>query len=163
MIGGGDWSEDRLVPDLWRAARAGRPVELRNPAATRPWQFVLDPLSGYLAYVEALAGPDGAKMPRALNFGPDSGDTITVAETAALVLEGFGDRRGWIVAAGPHPAEARALTLDSGLARRVLGWRARLTAREALRWAVEWYRGFDDGIDADRLTAAQIERYEAFA
>jgi len=163
VVGGGDFSEDRLVPDLWRAARAGQAAGLRYPRATRPWQFVLDPLSGYLAYLEALCGPGGASLPRALNFGPRAGDILTVGQAATLVLDGLGAARGWTEDSGPRPLEAAALTLDAGLAERTLGWRARLPARAALRWAVEWYRGFDEGADPGRLTTAQIERYEALA
>jgi CDP-glucose 4,6-dehydratase len=161
VVGGGDFSEDRLVPDLWRAARAGRAAELRNPHATRPWQFVLDPLAGYLAYVAALAGPRGAALPRALNFGPRAGDSLTVAQAATRVLDGLGAASEWTRPPGAQPAEAATLTLDAGLAAKTLGWRARLPARAALDWAVEWYRGVDSGADPDDLTTAQLDRYEA--
>ena len=84
VIGGGDWSEDRLIPDIWRAVKAGKPLRLRNPEATRPWQHVLDPLAGYLRYAERLAS--GADVPKALNFGPLPGDALTVAEIADAML-----------------------------------------------------------------------------
>jgi CDP-glucose 4,6-dehydratase len=163
VVGGGDWSEDRLVPDLWRAVRAGQSPVLRHPGATRPWQWVLEPLAGYLAYVQALAGTNGASLPRALNFGPPASDTLTVAEAAGLVLDGLGAAQGWTRAAGVQPVEAHSLTLDPGLAGRTLGWRTQLPAREALRWTVEWYRAVAAGEDAAHMTRTQIERYEALA
>jgi CDP-glucose 4,6-dehydratase len=161
VIGGGDWSEDRLVPDLWRAVHRNETPVLRNPGATRPWQWVLEPLAGYLGYVEALAGPDGASLPRALNFGPAAGDSLTVAEAAGRVLGGLGAAPGWICPSGPQPMEAQALLLDASLAWRTLGWRTRLTAAEALGWAIEWYQKVDAGADPDGMTTAQIKRYEA--
>jgi CDP-glucose 4,6-dehydratase len=161
VVGGGDWSGDRLVPDLWRAAKADKAAALRNPAATRPWQFVLEPLYGYLGYVEALAGPDGSRLPRALNFGPAAGDILTVGEASDIVLAGLGSNRGWTLAEGAQPHEAAHLALDAGLAERTLGWKAKLDSKEALRWSVEWYRAFDAGQDAAPITSEQIDRYEA--
>jgi CDP-glucose 4,6-dehydratase len=161
VIGGGDWSEDRLVPDLWRAVQSNETPILRNPGATRPWQWVLEPLTGYLDYAEALAGPNGASLPRALNFGPAADDSLTVGEAATMVLAGLGAAPGWICPPGHHPKEAQTLMLDAGLARRTLGWRTRLTAAEALGWAIEWYRKVDAGADPDAMTTEQIRRYEA--
>lgn len=163
VVGGGDWSEDRLVPDLWRAARTGTAAVLRNPAATRPWQFVLEPLYGYLSYIEALAGRDGASLPRSLNFGPAAGDILTVAEAADLVLEGLNSGAGWSLAEGTQPHEAAHLTLDASLAERTLGWRPKLDARTALSWSVEWYRAIDTGRAAATIISNQIDRYEALA
>jgi CDP-glucose 4,6-dehydratase len=163
VVGGGDWSEDRLVPDLWRATKAGKSAMLRNPAATRPWQFVLEPLYGYLGYIEALAGPGGDKVPRALNFGPAAGDILTVAEASDIVLTGLGFNRGWALAEGAQPHEAAQLALDASLAESTLGWRAKLDSKEALRWSVEWYRAFDAGRDIALITSEQIDRYEALA
>jgi CDP-glucose 4,6-dehydratase len=161
VVGGGDWSEDRLVPDLWRAVRCQETPELRHPGATRPWQWVLEPLAGYLAYIEALAGSGGAGVPRALNFGPAADDCLTVADAASRVLAGLGAAPEWTCPSGPQPVEAQTLMLDAGLAWRRLGWRTRLTAAEALDWSVEWYRAVDAGADPDGMTIAQIKRYEA--
>jgi CDP-glucose 4,6-dehydratase len=94
VIGGGDWSEDRLIPDIWRAVHSGAPLRLRNPQATRPWQHVLEPLAGYLRYAERLAS--GANVPRALNFGPPLGDVATVAEVADAMLAALHAGQGWI-------------------------------------------------------------------
>jgi CDP-glucose 4,6-dehydratase len=161
VIGGGDWSEDRLVPDLWRAVHSNETPMLRNPGATRPWQWVLEPLAGYLDYAKALAGPDGALLPRALNFGPAAGDSLTVAEAASRVLAGLGAAPGWIRPRDAQRVEAQTLLLDASLAQRTLGWRTRLTAAEALGWAIEWYRNVDAGADPDGMTTEQIRRYEA--
>jgi CDP-glucose 4,6-dehydratase len=134
---------------------------LRNPGATRPWQWVLEPLAGYLDYAKALAGPDGALLPRALNFGPAAGDSLTVAEAASRVLAGLGAAPGWIRPRDAQRVEAQTLLLDASLAQRTLGWRTRLTAAEALGWAIEWYRNVDAGADPDGMTTEQIRRYEA--
>lgn len=159
VIGGGDWSADRLVPDVWRARHAGRPLELRNPAATRPWQHVLDSLAGYLVYLEGLAR--GADLPPALNFGPLAGArAITVAEVAEAVASEMGGNAAWVDAPGEHPPEMPALQLDATLAGRALGWRPRLDAADALRWTAEWYRAFDAGAAPRQLCLGQLRRYE---
>ncbi|MCB5173560.1 CDP-glucose 4,6-dehydratase [Microvirga sp. SM9] len=163
VVGGGDWSQDRLIPDLWQAAKSNQTAVLRNPTATRPWQFVLEPLYGYLAYIEALADRNGASLPQALNFGPVAGDILTVAEAADLVLEGLGSNQGWRLAEGVHPYEAPQLTLNATLAERTLGWQPKLNARAALLWTVEWYRAVDAGRTAVSMMSEQIARYEALA
>ena len=160
VVGGGDWSADRLVPDAWRALHAGVPLELRYPQATRPWQHVLDCLSGYLVYLEALATRPG--LPRALNFGPMADDApVTVAAVADTIAQALGSPRGWVAAPGDHPAEAPALALDAGAAVAALGWRPRLDARAALQWSADWYRGFDAGAAPRALCLAQLAAWEA--
>jgi CDP-glucose 4,6-dehydratase len=161
VIGGGDWAEDRIIPDLWRAVRAGRPLRLRNPHATRPWQHVLEPLAGYLAYVEELV--DNGRAPRALNFGPPAGDMLTVAEVAEIVLAALDAPHGWTAAeaAIPQPLEAPHLALDPGLAMKSLNWRPRLATAQALRWTAEWYRAFDNGADARTLCRQQLQDYDS--
>lgn len=160
VVGGGDWSIDRIVPDVWRAIHAGRPLELRYPAATRPWQHVLDPIAGYLLYAENLAG--AGNVAETLNFGPDRNDgSIAVAEVAEIMAASLGSDQPWRRTSEDHPPEMTALALDATAAERMLGWRPRLAAREALRWTAEWYRGFDAGEDLRRLSLGQIETYEA--
>ncbi len=160
VIGGGDWSEDRLVPDIWRALHADRPIELRHPEATRPWQHVLEPLSGYFLYLQRLA--EAAPLPRALNFGPASGsEALTVAEIVDTLGRALGLDRGWVQAQGDFPAEMKTLALDSTAAAAALGWRPRLTTREALAWTADWYRRHDAGEDVRALTLSQIRAYEA--
>jgi CDP-glucose 4,6-dehydratase len=162
VLGGGDWAEDRLIPDIWRAQAAGVPVTLRNPKATRPWQHVLDLLSGYLIYVEKLASGT-AGVPRVLNFGPPQDDTLTVMEVTVAVLAGLGSSVDWHLAQGAQPKEMQLLSLDASLARKTLGWQPRLSGREALSWAVEWYTAFKKGADPRVLCVDQITRYETFA
>jgi CDP-glucose 4,6-dehydratase len=159
VIGGGDWAEDRIVPDLWRAAQAGEPLLMRSPEALRPWQHALDPLAGYLRYVEALAA--GGEVPRALNFGPAPDEAMSVAALADAVGEGLSGSLGWIVDGGDHPSEAAALSLDSSLARASLGWAPRLSLPEAARWTADWYSGFANGAGARPLCDDQIAHYEA--
>jgi CDP-glucose 4,6-dehydratase len=161
VIGGGDWAADRIVPDLWRALRAGEPLRLRYPRATRPWQHVLEPLGGYLVYVEKLVR--GGDPPVALNFGPLPGAAITVAEVADIMLKAFGSPLRWLPVedGAPQPMEAPALALDPSLAAAALGWRPRLTAAQALDWTAGWYRAFNDGSDARALCLEQLRRYEA--
>jgi CDP-glucose 4,6-dehydratase len=162
VIGGGDWSEDRLVPDIWRALKAGKPVELRYPDATRPWQHVLDPLSGYFAYLEKLAESPAGAIPSALNFGPrpDAG-SVRVAEMAESLQQQLSAPRGWAQAAGDHPPEMNMLALDSRRAAAALGWQARLSTGEAVEWTTNWYREFEEGQDMRRFSLEQIEAYEA--
>lgn len=161
VVGGGDWAEDRLLPDVFRALAAGAPVGLRRPDATRPWQHVLEPLSGYLILAETLAEGGAEAAPPALNFGPDPAAVRPVAEVVERVLARWGEAPPWEKAGDPGPDETPELTLDARLARETLGWRPRLTLDETLDWTVEWHRDYAAGEAARRLTLAQIERYEA--
>jgi len=158
VIGGGDWADDRIVPDVVRAALAGRPVRVRNPGAIRPWQHVLEPLSGYLVLAQRLH-----ESPRdyaeGWNFGPDEEGAVPVAEIVSTIAELWGDSATWEADKGPHPHEAHFLRLDSTKARSRLGWRPRLAIRTALEWTVDWYKSQSQGRDARMLTIAQIERY----
>ena len=158
VIGGGDWSEDRLVPDIWRAARSGRALVLRYPDATRPWQHVLEPLAGYLAFAEAAAR--GRKdLPPALNFGPLDAHALSVGTVAERLLAALAPGLSWQRQAEEQPPEKKLLALDPSLAGRVLGWRPLLDADETLDWTVAWYKGFDRGEAAIDLTRQQIARY----
>lgn len=158
VIGGGDWSEDRLIPDVWRAARQGDAAILRNPEATRPWQHVLEPLAGYFLYLEALA--EARPVPNALNFGPAAGNSVTVAGVAEIMASALGAPTAWRKDDGPAPAEMKFLSLDPSLAIGSLGWRPRLSPEEAVRWSADWYGAFSAGAEPLRLCEAQIERYE---
>ncbi len=162
VVGGGDWSEDRLVPDLVRAFMARTPVSLRYPGAVRPWQHVLDPLRGYLMLAERLlTQPEDA--PSALNFGPDHRSVLTVAEMVESLGAAFDGALGWEQAPGEHPPEAPTLTLDSTLARQSLGWRPVLSMADTARWTAEWYRNWRAGADPRALVLEQIRRYQALA
>jgi CDP-glucose 4,6-dehydratase len=158
VIGGGDWAPDRLIPDVWRAVESGLPLKLRSPMATRPWQHVLDPLSGYLDYIEALLGDEN--VPRALNFGPPPSERATVAQVAGRMGAALGLSSAWEQDSGDHPREMRALSLDPSLARESIGWSTRLALESALEWTADWYAGHRSGRRALDLCAEQIDRYE---
>lgn len=161
VIGGGDWSEDRLVPDILRAVHKNEQVMLRYPGATRPWQHVLDPLAGYLRYIEAVAADISA--PKALNFGPRPDDVLTVAELAEAMLAAAGAPGGWRQNPGPFPSEKQNLALDSRLAGEAIGWRPRVSSRDAVRWTAEWHSRLAGGETARSLCLEQISRYESLA
>ncbi|MGD0476488.1 MAG: CDP-glucose 4,6-dehydratase [Candidatus Velthaea sp.] len=158
VIGGGDWTACRLVTDLVRALKAGHRLELRYPRATRPWQHVLEPLCGYLLLAEQLAN-GRRSYARAWNFGPDCSDVTSVEEFVARFEHAWGAVAARVVAATPGPPEALYLSLDSGLARRELGWRCRLTLDEAIDWTVRWYQSAHCERDANDITDAQIQQY----
>jgi CDP-glucose 4,6-dehydratase len=159
VIGGGDFAEERLVPDIVRAVMKQEALVLRHPEATRPWQHVLDCLAGYLIYAQSLAA--NPQLPRALNFGPEDTGGFSVQALSEALLAAFDSPAGWTLAADPGPREATYLALDSALARKTLGWRDRYTGDALLEATVEWYRGFARGQDAERMTLAQIEAYMA--
>jgi CDP-glucose 4,6-dehydratase len=124
---------------------------------------VLEPLAGYLAYAEALAGPGGATLPTALNFGPDNTETLTVAQVVERFQAAYGQSSGWFQSPGEHPKEAPKLAVDAGLARQALGWQPRLGAEATVAWTAEWYRAFDAGAPAAQLTLQQIHRFQELA
>jgi len=162
VIGGGDWAEDRLVPDCARAFAAGESVELRSPAAIRPWQHVLDPLAGYLQLVQAQFEQPG-RYDSAWNFGPRPGDEWTVQQLVERLADGWAGAQ-WCVAADAdqQPHEHQLLRLDISRARAELGWRPRLDAQQALDWSREWYqcwRQRGDDFDAAGLCQQQIDDY----
>jgi CDP-glucose 4,6-dehydratase len=162
VIGGGDWSQDRLIPDCVRALQAREPVALRYPEAVRPWQHVLEPLSGYLALAEALVeAPDAA--PRAVNFGPDPSSFCRVHEVVDAFSARFSGKPGWRRDLGQHPLEATTLTLSSALAQSSLGWRPRLQVGESLAWTADWYRAYTAGEDMVKYSEAQIARYQSLS
>lgn len=161
VIGGGDWATDRLVPDCIRAFAGGRPVVLRNPGAVRPWQHVLDALSGYLVLAEHLLAPDSMAA-QAWNFGPIAGDERTVHEVAsrvAAIWKGQAEMRIEPDAAAPH--EANLLRLDSTKARVRLGWKPRWDADAALSHTVAWYEAWHSGADLRAVLDGQIDAYLA--
>jgi CDP-glucose 4,6-dehydratase len=160
VIGGGDWSQDRLIPDCVRALKAGGPVSLRYPEAIRPWQHVLEPLSGYLALAQALVQAPAA-APRAVNFGPNPSSFCTVREVVEDFSAKFSGRPGWQRDPGVHPGEASALTLSSALAEKSLGWRPRLAIGESLAWTADWYRAHAAGENMTKYSEAQIARYQS--
>jgi len=160
VIGGGDWAKDRLIPDLMRAFAAGQPALIRNPGATRPWQFVLDPIAGYLTLAEALC--NGSGLAEAWNFGPADHDVHPVHWLADRVVEMWGNGAAWKTDDRENPSEAFTLKVDSSRARQILGWSPRVDLTTALAWTVEWHREWlADPDNAGPLLDEQIERYEA--
>jgi CDP-glucose 4,6-dehydratase len=157
VIGGGDFAEDRIVPDIWRAAQAGTALQLRSPHAVRPWQHVLDCLSGYLCYLEDLALVAGA--PTCLNIGPDPGQSITVGQLALAIQTSMGlaelDDKG----AEGEPHEMKTLCLDPSLAHATLGWRERLAGTLAMEWTGWWYGQVRSGMPMKEACEAQISRF----
>lgn len=140
VIGGGDWSQDRLLPDAARAEETGAVLEIRSPAAVRPWQHVLDSLSGYLLVGQRLLEGDAAAA-RAWNFGPRAHDTCTVEEMLRALREHWPDLR-WQVSADPQPHEARLLRLDTTRAERELQWTPVWGLRDTISATAAWYRGW---------------------
>jgi CDP-glucose 4,6-dehydratase len=158
VIGGGDWAADRLVPDALRAWQAGRTLHVRNPAAVRPWQHVLEPLAGYLQLTEGLLRGEQAG---AWNFGPDAAEMLPVAGLLDRLALAWGESATWQAEVGEQPHEAHLLTLDSSQARTLLGWRPRYGIQEALEKTVDWQRAWLSGADMRAFTLKQIEDYMA--
>ena len=159
VIGGGDWSEDRLIPDLIRGFQARQPVLIRRPNAIRPWQHVLDPLQGYIVLAEKLLAQDEQLAP-SFNFGPSDEDTWRVGRIATQCANLWGDGAAWITDSTADLHEAHSLRLDASLAREELGWRPRLSIETALEWTLGWYRCAQQGADMKQETLAQIARFE---
>lgn len=159
VIGGGDWSEDRILPDCIRALSCGRPVVIRSPLATRPWQHVLEPLSGYLALGERLLrdpAVDGA-----WNFGPSSASHHSVAEVVERVIAEWGSGEMHVDAPADALHEAGLLALDCTKAARELGWHPAWGFDETIATTVRWYRDVFDGAPAIDLTREQIRAFSA--
>lgn len=159
VIGGGDWARDRLVPDLLQALQAGRAPQLRNPEAVRPWQHVLEPLSGYLRLAERLWDEPGLAGP--WNFGPLADDEQPVRHLVERLQAGWGGGPFWRPQPGEHPREAQVLRLDSSRARESLGWRSRWSLDRSLASIVDWHRGLEAGRSVRILCLEQIQAYEA--
>lgn len=164
VLGGGDWATDRIIPDCIRAFREARPVELRNPKATRPWQHVLEPLGGYLMLANRLLGPDGGRFCSGWNFGPATTDVRPVEEVVSLIARKWSEEAKWSVSKGQHPGEATMLSLNCDKAICLLGWRPvwnlDVLIDETVRW-FDIYHKQPDQIKGESLR--QIERFEAAA
>jgi CDP-glucose 4,6-dehydratase len=167
VIGGGDWARDRLLPDCVRALTAGEPIPVRNPAAVRPWQHVLDPLAGYLGLAaelrDSLVSRRAARLVELsgpFNFGPAAGDQRPVGEVVEDVLRRWPGK--WRKAPNSgDPLEAAVLRLDSRKAHRVLGWRPRWPFKRAVEQTVAWYKGASSPSKARELTARQLAEFTA--
>lgn len=158
VIGGGDWAEDRLIPDCIRACTRGETIEIRNPTSTRPWQHVLEPLSGYLLLTEKL-WEHGAEFAEGWNFGPNEQDAQPVHAIVNRLTGLWGDGAAWKLTGGEHPHEAQYLKLDCSKAKSRLGWTPRTDLDLALRWIVAWYKRVLAGADPRAVSMEQIDQF----
>jgi CDP-glucose 4,6-dehydratase len=162
VIGGGDWSTDRLLPDLVRGFLSGQPVGIRNPHAIRPWQHVLEPLHGYILLAEKLLTPErnhAARFATAYNFGPSDTDARPVSWIAGQMAAFWGNGASWVLDKSPSPHEAGYLKLDSSRAHADLGWHPQLSLHQALELLVGWYRAWQTGSDMHTFGLDQIEQF----
>jgi CDP-glucose 4,6-dehydratase len=159
VIGGGDWADDRLVPDIVRAFMAGRPATVRNPHAVRPWQHVLEPLGGYLTLAEKLYG-EGAVWAEGWNFGPNDDDAKSVEWIAERAREFWGNGVSWQLDQEKHPHEAHNLRLDISKARSRLKWRPKWSLERALQSTLKWYRAYQLNFDMREQAILQIAEYD---
>lgn len=158
VIGGGDWAEDRLIPDIMRAISAAKPVHIRNPHAIRPWQHVLEPLSGYLVLAQKLF-EQGSVYAEGWNFGPNDEDAKPVQWIVGSLTKSWGEGASWILDDGEHPHEAHYLKLDCSKAKSRLDWHPRWHLNEALDAIVEWQRAYLRGENVKQMTLHQIQDY----
>jgi CDP-glucose 4,6-dehydratase len=159
VIGGGDWAENRLVPDIMKEFMAGRPVFIRNPSFIRPWQHVLDPLSGYLLLAEKLWLEDDS-FAEGWNFGPNDASSKPVSWVVKRLADLWGKNAQWKTSFATQAHEASVLRLDCSKARTILGWNSKLNLETALDWTHEWYQAYYSKEDMPKFTRAQISRYQ---
>lgn len=159
VVGGGDWSADRLVPDLIAALSENRQASIRYPGAVRPWQHVLEPLRGYLELSQRLV-ESGSSYAQSWNFGPDERDARPVAWIADQLAREWGVSDSWRQEGGDHPHEAAFLRLDISKSRALLHWSPAMKLEKAIELIVRWFREFQHGGDARELTLSQIEQYQ---
>jgi CDP-glucose 4,6-dehydratase len=166
VIGGGDWSTDRLLPDLIRGFLSNAPVLIRRPHAIRPWQHVLEPLMGYIQLAEHLLSEDRAAAARyatAFNFGPAESDDQPVQWIVEKMAALWSPTATWTLDPDPGPHEAGYLMLDATKARTQLQWQPRLNLETALHWLVDWYKASNTGADMQAFTLHQIAAYESLS
>lgn len=157
VIGGGDWGKNRIVPDCIRALEARKVISIRNPSSIRPWQFVLEPLSGYLLLAKRM-WEDPVAYCEGWNFGPDSESVLTVWQLSTAIVDRFGYGELKNISGTNYPHEQEYLMIDNSKAKSRLGWKPRLTVQQAIDFTVEWYRRYrqDDGY---AMCTDMIERY----
>ena len=159
VIGGGDWAADRLVPDILRAIGSAQPVRIRNPSAIRPWQHVLEPLSGYLTLAQRMCAEAGETVAEGWNFGPSPEDTRPVEWIVEKIVQEWGGNATWErdPVSGPH--EAHFLSLDCHKANRELGWRPVWSIGRAVEKIIDWHRAYLSGEQMRTVTLRQINEY----
>ncbi len=159
VVGGGDWGEDRLIPDVMQGALEGAPIRIRNPEAVRPWQHVLNPLSGYLLVAERLHA--GEPVAEGWNFGPALDDAKPVKWITDQLTSAWPAPLAWEFDEGPHPHEAHYLALDSSKARERLGWEPAWALPQTIDRIIEWYAALRDGEDMRAVTLRQLDAFSA--
>ena len=159
VIGGGDWAKDRIVPDAMHAFINNKPLLVRNPLATRPWQHVLEPLSGYLLLCQQLI-EQPKEFDQGWNFGPNDEDAQPVATLADIMVKSWGENAQWQLDEGAHPHEARDLKLDCSKAKTLLKWNPIWNLDRALSETVQWYKAWHNNEDMHKFTLRQIENYQ---
>jgi CDP-glucose 4,6-dehydratase len=160
VIGGGDWAQDRLIPDILLAFEQGRKVAIRNPHAIRPWQHVMEPLRGYLTLAERLF-ERGPSFGEAWNFGPIDEDAKSVEWIVKEMAKLWGNGAQWQVDSAEHPHEAHYLKLDISKARNKLDWHPALRLKESLELIIDWSKQFEAGADMRQLSLEQLQHYQA--
>ena len=158
VIGGGDWADDRLIPDIMRSISQGKAVNIRNPHAVRPWQHVLEPLSGYLLLAQKLH-EEGAAFAEGWNFGPNDEDAKPVQWIVEKLIDAWGEGANWALDGGDLPHEAHYLKLDCSKAKMRLDWQPRWRLEAALAEIIAWHRAYRDGADMRQLSIRQINAY----
>ena len=159
VIGGGDWAEDRLIPDIMRAITQGKPVNIRNPHAIRPWQHVLEPLSGYLLLAQTLY-EEGASYAEGWNFGPNDEDAKPVQWIVEGLTKSWGEDASWVLDGGDHPHEAHYLKLDCSKAKARLNWIPKWHLDQTLGKIVDWQKKYQQGSNMKEITLKQIADYQ---
>lgn len=159
VIGGGDWSEDRLIPDAIKAFESKQALIIRNPLATRPWQHVLEPLSGYLILAQALY-EQGPRFDGGWNFGPRDEDARPVQDVINLLIKNWGSPASWQQNQSEQPHEAHSLKLDCSKARQYLNWTPKWTLEQAIEKITQWQHGFQNSIDMKKLSQEQMKIYQ---
>lgn len=160
VIGGGDWAVDRLIPDIMHAIMQGEPVNIRNPHSIRPWQHVLEPLSGYLLLAQKLY-EEGADFAEGWNFGPNDTDAKPVQWVVESLTRAWGEGASWKLDGMEHPHEAHYLKLDCSKAKSLLNWAPRWTLEQTVQQICIWHKAFQVGADMQALCLHQINQYEA--
>ncbi len=159
VIGGGDWAQDRLIPDMIKAIEKGVPVQIRNPNAIRPWQHVLEPISGYMLLAENLWN-DGKKYAGGWNFGPSDESAKNVLEIVKHIVNLWGDGASWELDGGEHQHEANYLKLDCSKAKNELGFAPKLNLMDSIEWTVDWFKAYQQQNNMHQFTLDQIDGYE---
>ena len=159
VIGGGDWSIDRLVPDILRSIENGDPIQIRNPSSIRPWQHVLEPLSGYLVLAERLTADNGQYFAQSWNFGPNDEDARSVEWIVNHVCDKWGEGATWTSQSGDHPHEANYLKLDISKARQELQWAPRWNLETAIEKTIDWHRAWIEQKNMHEISNQQIEAF----